>query len=224
MPTDDPLVYLTVEAKPAIGYDSVMPVSGVTVHRIDLTFPCDNGPPFCVGTARRQHPAVSAVDSDAHVIELGESLTVAGVDITVTAEIADGFTVDFDGEPAGCAMGPNPFVDLAATSFAFDDVGCIRILGITTGTSASTYAPAESVTREQMAAFLARLWRALDNPCSSDPTAFTDIDGSFAETDIACIFHLGITTGKSPSRYAPDDLVTREEMAAFLARFWTAAT
>jgi hypothetical protein len=49
-----------------------------------------------------------------------------------------------------------PFVDLSESSFAFGDVGCIFGLGITTGTSASTYDPAGVVTREQMAAFVAR--------------------------------------------------------------------
>ena len=46
------------------------------------------------------------------------------------------------------------------TSFALDDIACIYDLGITTGTSPTTYGPTELTTREQMAAFLARLIRA----------------------------------------------------------------
>ena len=119
-----------------------------------------------------------------------------------------------------CASPAIPFADVAATSFAAGDIACIFDLGVTTGTSATTYGPAGSVTREQMAAFLARLWRALGNPCSDDPTPFTDVA---AIADIACIFHLGITTGTSPTTYAPGATVTREQMAAFLERFWLAA-
>ncbi|MFT7607234.1 MAG: hypothetical protein ACI9MX_000289, partial [Candidatus Aldehydirespiratoraceae bacterium] len=40
-----------------------------------------------------------------------------------------------------------------------DDISCIFGLGITTGTGPSTYNPNGNVTREQMAAFIARLWR-----------------------------------------------------------------
>jgi hypothetical protein len=59
-----------------------------------------------------------------------------------------------------CPAGGDPFVDVASASFARGDVSCIFNLGITTGTSAMTYDPAGIVTREQMASFLARLWRA----------------------------------------------------------------
>jgi len=75
------------------------------------------------------------------------------------------------------------------------------------------------VTREQMAAFLARLWRALGRTFPADvSTPFTDIYGSFAETDIGCIRSLGITRGTSPTTYSPKDQVSREQMAAFLSR------
>ena len=57
--------------------------------------------------------------------------------------------------------GAHPFVDVAESSFAFDSVGCIYGLGVTTGTSSTSYAPGESVTREQMAAFLERLYNAV---------------------------------------------------------------
>jgi hypothetical protein len=71
---------------------------------------------------------------------------------------ADGYTVSFSGAPQGCAMGPNPFDDVRSASFAFNDIGCIRLLGLTTGTSATTYSPDDMVTREQVAALLARFW------------------------------------------------------------------
>ena len=56
---------------------------------------------------------------------------------------------------------PHPFVDVAESSFAYDSIGCIYGLGVTTGTSSETYSPAGLVTREQMAAFLERLYNAV---------------------------------------------------------------
>ena len=59
-----------------------------------------------------------------------------------------------------CPSGETPFTDVAATSFAGADIECIFALEITTGVSSTAYGPAQNVTREQMAAFLGRLYRA----------------------------------------------------------------
>ena len=120
--------------------------------------------------------------------------------------------------PSGsCDFAPAPFGDIAG-SFATCDIGAIFDLGITTGTSPTTYSPKDPVTREQMAAFLARTVRLFGATCTGRAGPFVDIAGSFAEADIACIHGLGITTGTSATTYSPKDPVTREQMAAFLGR------
>ena len=121
-----------------------------------------------------------------------------------------------------CPTGTSPFTDVRATSFAKNDIPCIFGLGITTGTSATQYSPNDSVTREQMASFMARLYRELTGEeCSGGTTPFTDVSAtSFAKNDIPCIYGLGITTGTTPTTYAPGDFVTREQMAAFIGRLW----
>ncbi len=121
----------------------------------------------------------------------------------------------------GCPTGTTPFTDING-SFAEDDIVCLHALGITTGTSTDGYSPDAPATREQMASFLARLWRSMGRTCPTGTTPFTDINGSFAEGDIACIYALGITTGTSATTYSPKAEVTREQMAAFLARTWRA--
>jgi len=119
--------------------------------------------------------------------------------------------------------GLNPFEDISE-SFAADDIGFIFNLGITTGISETMYWPRGVVTREQMAAFLARAWRNLGGYCDVAPTPFTDTAGRFAAVDIACIYNLGITTGTSSSTYSLTQVVTRQQAAALLARLWQAAT
>ena len=49
-------------------------------------------------------------------------------------------------------------------------------------------------------------------------TPFTDIAGSPFRVDIEWVYASGITSGCSPTLYCPDGLVTREQMASFLAR------
>ena len=127
---------------------------------------------------------------------------------------------------AACESDPGDatttFTDVAATSFAYNDVACISRLGITTGTSATTYSPEELVTRAQMASFLARLYGKLNGAAAPvAATPFTDVaEDSFAHDDVGRIYGLKITTGTSATTYSPTDPVTRAQMASFLARLF----
>ena len=114
-----------------------------------------------------------------------------------------------------------PFNDVAIDSFARDHITQLFELGITTGTGHREYSPDTPVDREQMAAFLARIWRLLapETPTPEGDYPFDDVEpSSFAYDDIHLIFELGITTGTGPNTYSPADEVSREQMAAFLNR------
>ncbi len=118
----------------------------------------------------------------------------------------------------------HPFTDVSANPFA-DDIACIYNLGVTTGTSATTFSPQRDVTRQEMAAFLARLYRVVTaTPCDTTPTPFTDVSANPFADDIACIYNLGVTTGTSATTFSPQRDVTRQEMAAFLARLYRVVT
>ncbi len=131
---------------------------------------------------------------------------------------------------AACDLDPSsstqPFSDLSDSSFAFNDVGCLVALEVTKGTSETTYSPGQAVTREQMAAFIARLYKAITKePAPLSETPFTDVaPTSFAYDDISRVFGLGITKGTSETTYSPQQTVTREQMAAFIARLYKAIT
>ena len=124
------------------------------------------------------------------------------------------------------SIAETPFTDVATTSSAYNDIGRIYGLGITIGTTATTYSPALNVTRAQMASFLARLYKATtgtDAPITDTP--FTDVaTTSSAYNDIGRIYGLSITTGTSPTTYSPGANVTRAQMASFLARLYKATT
>ena len=123
-----------------------------------------------------------------------------------------------------CA-GTHPFTDIAVSHWAYGPVGCIYNLRITKGTGPTSYSPGDPVTRRQMAAFLARLFEALENTDCAGTHPFTDIAAShWAYGPVGCIYSLGVTKGTGPTSYSPKDLVTREQMAAFLARIYTSLT
>jgi len=94
-------------------------------------------------------------------------------------------------------------------------------LGITSGTSDSTFSPYATVSRWQMALFLARL---LDSVGVQAPDAgasgFEDLDGYDVETVSAVdtLVSLGITFGTSDTTFSPQQGVTRAQMAVFLIR------
>lgn len=89
--------------------------------------------------------------------------------------------------------------------------------GITKGCNPplnSRFCPDASVTRGQMAVFLAR---ALNLP-PAGADHFTDDEGEFYENAANQLFESGITQGCAPRAYCGGDAITRGEMAAFLAR------
>ena len=53
---------------------------------------------------------------------------------------------------------------------------------------------------------------------ASDPAGFGDVGGSFAEDAVNCLFHYGITKGRTADRFDLDSPVRRWEMALFMAR------
>ena len=120
---------------------------------------------------------------------------------------------------------PHPFTDISTSSYAYDSVGCIYALDVTTGISATEYGPANTVTREQMAAFLARFYETVTGKTCTGTHPFTDIStSSYAYDSVGCIYGLDITTGISATEYGPANTVTREQMAAFLERLYNTLT
>ena len=119
-----------------------------------------------------------------------------------------------------------PFVDVLESSSEAQAIACIYALGITTGTTPTTYSPATNVNRAQIASFLARLYKAVtgtDAPVADTP--FTDVETtSSTYDDIGRIYGLGITTGTTPTTYSPATNVNRAQMASFLARLYKATT
>ena len=93
-------------------------------------------------------------------------------------------------------------------------IEAIAAAGVTSGCDDGLYCPGDSVTRGQMASFLAR---ALSLPDSATDW-FSDDDSSTHEPNINKIADAGVTLGYPDGTFRPDDLVPRDQMASFLAR------
>ncbi len=123
------------------------------------------------------------------------------------------------GQPLNTTVN-NSFGDIAGLGAESQDaIAALDNLNITHGTTTTTYSPAASVTREQMAAFMGRTWVALGGVCDSTVNhSFGDLNGGYADAWIACIQNLGIAQGTSATTFSPNSVVTREQMALFLFR------
>jgi hypothetical protein len=107
------------------------------------------------------------------------------------------------------------FPDVSAGSVHAGNINAIADAGITLGRGDGTYDPTGTVTRAEMASFLARA--AGLEPSSG--TTFTDVDAGNVHTpNIYAVLEAGITTGRTATTYAPSDDVRRDQMASFLVR------
>jgi type VII secretion-associated serine protease mycosin len=114
---------------------------------------------------------------------------------------------------AGFTLLNGGFGDVATSPFLADIIWLVDS-GITSGCDVDRFCPKGSVTRGQMAAFLAR---AFALPGTSRDY-FTDDDTSIFEGDINRLAAAAITGGCGGTRFCPASTVSRGQMAAFLVR------
>ncbi|MGI5874836.1 MAG: S-layer homology domain-containing protein [Bacillota bacterium] len=122
------------------------------------------------------------------------------------------------GEAAAAAVVPDlPFNDVPRTAYFYDAVAWAVERGITAGKTADTFAPGDTCTRGQMAAFL---WRSAGSPAPvSSERPFSDVKaGAYYADAVAWAVENGITYGTAAETFSPDDTVTRAQAVAFLAR------
>ena len=110
----------------------------------------------------------------------------------------------------------NFFVDVPANAYYYDAVLWAVKNGITYGTSDTTFSPSAPCTRAQIVTFL---WRVAGSPGPKGVISFTDVpaDVYYAKA-VAWAVENGITSGVGDSKFAPDEVCTRAQMATFLCR------
>lgn len=114
------------------------------------------------------------------------------------------------------------FGDVPAGHWAEEAIQALAAKHIVTGKSASLFDPAGATTRAEFAALLAR---ALGLPAAQSKSPFSDVRANDWHADeIAAAFEAGLVTGRSERQFAPDDRISREEMAALLVRAYGYAT
>lgn len=109
---------------------------------------------------------------------------------------------------------PDRFEDVPSGSTHRAAVNAVAAAGIAQGVAPGTFAPEATVTRDQMATFIARAFSLGE----STQDRFTDIAASVHRTRINAVAEQGVTAGCSADTYCPRLPVSRDQMASFLAR------
>jgi len=155
--------------------------------------------------------AVAVVAALAPIMSISPASAAANV-LTVEAVSA---AATYSACPTGSAPAAG-FTDTTST-----DVDCIKMHGITTGVTATTYEPTASIPRWQMALYLTRAATSMGHTLGSGADqGFTDISGYAADiqTAINQLKQLTVTLGTTATTFSPDGNVTREQMAMFIER------
>jgi hypothetical protein len=136
----------------------------------------------------------------------------------VTREQMSAFLLRGRGEP-NPPIAPNQrFTDVPLSNPFFNFIDRLAVLQITLGCGPNVYCPANSVTREQMAAFILRALGEF-NPPIPGSQRFLDVPPSNPFYNfIDRLAELQITLGCGGGNYCPTLSVTRDQMAAFLIR------
>ena len=109
------------------------------------------------------------------------------------------------------------FTDIPAETYYSEPVAWLSDEMLTTGTTLTTFSPENTLTRGEFATFL---WRYAGLPGGTITGEFSDVPtGAFYEIAVYWMLEQGITTGKTATMFAPDDPVTRGELATFLWRY-----
>lgn len=109
-----------------------------------------------------------------------------------------------------------PFADVADDAWYADAVQYVYENGMMNGTSATMFQPDATTTRGMIVTMLYRL----EGEPSADASAFTDVaaDAWYADA-VGWAAANGVVNGVSETAFAPDDPITREQMAAILYRY-----
>lgn len=126
-----------------------------------------------------------------------------------------------EGAPSGLAAAAAPR-DVAPGHWAAADIAWAQQQGLLQGYAGATFRPGAALTREELAAVLARLADRLGvrpAPATTEAASFSDVPaGRWSAGAIRRVAGLGWMRGYPDGTFGPARTVTRAEMAAILSR------
>ena len=109
------------------------------------------------------------------------------------------------------------FTDLNANAWYHSDVDYAISKGLFNGTSNTAFSPDGKLTRAMLVTVL---YRAAGSPATNKSIPFADVDmGAYYANAVSWAQQNRIVTGVSETKFAPDENITREQIATILFRY-----
>lgn len=151
----------------------------------------------------------------------GTAADVFAPNTTTTRAMIVTILYRLEGSPA--VTGTSSFVDVPAGQWYTDAVNWAAANQIVKGTSATTFAPNDSITREQMAAILYRYaqYKGYDVTKKADLSGYSDNGqvSAYAKDALAWANAAKLINGVTNTTLAPQGNATRAQVSAILHRF-----
>ena len=151
----------------------------------------------------------------------GTAADVFAPNATTTRAMIVTILYRLEGSPA--VTGTSAFVDVPAGQWHTDAVNWAAANQIVKGTSATTFAPNDSITREQMAAILYRYaqYKGYDVTKKADLSGYSDNGqvSAYAKDALAWANAAKLINGVTNTTLAPQGNATRAQVSAILHRF-----
>ena len=151
----------------------------------------------------------------------GTAADVFAPNATTTRAMIVTILYRLEGSPA--VTGTSAFVDVPAGQWYTDAVNWAAANQIVKGTSATTFAPNDSITREQMAAILYRYaqYKGYDVTKKADLSGYSDNGqvSAYAKDALAWANAAKLINGVTNTSLAPQGNATRAQVSAILHRF-----
>jgi len=110
------------------------------------------------------------------------------------------------------------YMDVKEGHWAADSIRVLTARHIVNGVTETDFAPQREITRAEFAALLVR---ALNLKAGGTPAGFADVaDSQWFARDVAAAKEAGLINGTNHGNFAPNQTITREEMAVMLVRAW----
>jgi len=130
-------------------------------------------------------------------------------------------TMDRDWEIQADFIEVSPFPDVDCGYWACEHIAACAHAGIVSGYDDGLYHPDWPVTRDQMAAYISRALAGGDEHVpapTGDPTFVDVLTDNWAYDYVEYAVEQSIVTGYGDGRYDPESVVTRDQMAVYIAR------
>ena len=109
-----------------------------------------------------------------------------------------------------------PFTDVSAGAWYYESVSYVYYNRLMNGVGGSVFQPNGTMTRAMVVTVL---WRMAGSPTPGSGCAFTDLTQAWYRSAVAWAWDKGIAKGVTDTAFQPDAPVTREQIAAFIARY-----